>query len=141
MTADSLPVMVDNGAKLPTRGTERAAGLDLYSVGNYTLWPLRPVRIRTGIAVQLPPSTVGQIWPRSGLGGKGVHLLGGVADEDFRGFWTVIAVLLRWRPLRIKDGDRVAQLLVVPILRPIPEEVHELSRTQRGDRGYGSTGR
>ena len=136
-----LPTKIDNGGQLPTRSTERAAGLDLYASHDCWLFPLVPTRIRIGVAAALPEGTVGQLWPRSGLGSRGFHVLGGVIDEDYRGFVGVLAVLLRWWPMRVRRGDRIAQLVICKIVYPEPEERPDLPITRRGSQAYGSSGR
>ena len=134
-------------AVLPTRGSAGAAGLDLYACleAPVTLQPGALERIPTGIAIALPgPDTVGLIFGRSGLGVKhGMTLSNsvGVIDSDYRGELQVGLCNVGSEPYTIQPGERFAQLVVMPVFTPIPVEVQELDGTDRGEGGFGSTGR
>jgi dUTP pyrophosphatase len=131
-------------ATLPTRATATAAGLDLYSVDGGNLSPGSSWLHDTGIAVQLPPGHVGLVCPRSGLANRhGITVLNapGVIDEDFRGAVGVILVNLGRESYTINPGDRIAQLLVVPIAMIEVDVVDKLGGTDRGAGGFGSSGR
>eukprot|EP00913_Durusdinium_trenchii_P004009 g3713.t1 len=124
-------------ARLPTRGSDQAAGLDLYSTIETLVPPGESVLIKTGLAVELPAGTYGRIAPRSSLAIRGIETGAGVVDRDFRG---EVKVLLRnWSDddLRVYKGDRVAQLVVERILEVGVNHVEDLSETQRGNRGFG----
>ena len=124
-------------ARLPTRGSDQAAGLDLYSTIETLVPPGESVLIKTGIAMELPTGTYGRIAPRSSLAIRGIETGAGVVDRDFRG---EVKVLLRnWSDddLRVYKGDRVAQLVVERILEVGVNHVEDLSETQRGSRGFG----
>ena len=97
----------------------------------------------TGLAVSLPPGHEGQVRPRSGLARRhGVSVLNapGTVDEDYRGEVMVLLVNLGMEPHRIERGDRIAQMVVAPVVRVRVEE-GDLDATARGDAGFGSTGR
>ena len=134
-------------AVLPTRGSAGAAGLDLYACleAPVTLQPGALERIPTGIAIALPgPDNVGLIFGRSGLGVKhGITLSNsvGVIDSDYRGELQVGLCNVGSEPYTIQPGERFAQLVVMPVFTPIPVEVQELDGTDRGEGGFGSTGR
>lgn len=134
-------------AKLPTRATDGAAGLDLYACIDepVTLEPRGLYKIPTGIAIALPDrNTVGLIFARSGLGVKhGVSLSNavGVIDSDYRGELQVGLCNLSGEPYTLSPGERFAQLVVLPVLTPEPEETDELCETERGAGGFGSTGK
>ena len=134
-------------AVLPTRGSAGAAGLDLYACleAPVTLQLGALERIPTGIAIALPgPDTVGLIFGRSGLGVKhGITLSNsvGVIDSDYRGELQVGLCNVGSEPYTIQPGERFAQLVVMPVFTPIPVEVQELDGTDRGEGGFGSTGR
>jgi dUTP pyrophosphatase len=140
-------------AMLPTRGSERAAGLDLFAWLNktedndspvYHLSPGHHILVLTGIAVEIPDGFEGQIRPRSGLALKhGITVLNapGTIDSDYRGEVGVILVNHGNRYHIINHGDRIAQLVVAPVTLAKVTEVEELSDTTRGEGGYGSTGR
>ena len=133
-------------AQAPTRATDGSAGLDLcaatsqptlISAGERRLMP-------TGISIALEKNTVGLVFARSGLAVKhGVSLSNGVGviDCDYRGEVKVGLVNLSKEDYVIEPGERIAQLVVVPILMPTPVLVDELDDTVRGDGGFGSTGR
>ena len=125
-----------SSAILPTRGSDGAAGLDLYAD---EMTDAYMVSVSTGIAVAIPHGSVGLVWPRSGLGwNRGVQVLGGVSDSDYRG--EVRVMLTGTAPLRINPGDRIAQLLIQPVSMCGVKEVSELPDTTRGVDGFGSTG-
>ena len=128
-------------AIIPTRGSEHAAGLDLYADHGDTINPGKRVLIGTGIAIALWPGTVGLIWPRSGLATRhGVDLLAGVVDADYRGEVRVALINHGAEPVDIEPGDRIAQLLIQPLAMVEVEEADELPETVRGKDGFGSTG-
>lgn len=140
-------------AKIPTKGSKYAAGYDLYAdnvkdLGCPEGWSLAinpgdTVKITTGIAIALPPITFGGIYPRSGLATKqGLAPANkvGVIDEDYRG--EIIVALHNHSniPQIIHQGDRIAQLIVQPYCDISFIEVDELSTTDRGEGGFGSSG-
>ena len=128
-------------ATIPTRGSEHAAGLDLYADHGDTINPGERALIGTGIAIALPLFTAGLIWPRSGLATKqGVDVLAGVVDADYRGEVRVALINHGAEPVDIEPGDRIAQLLIQPLAMVDVEEVDELPETVRGDGGFGHTG-
>ena len=146
---ESLEVMVartDDGARLPTRGSEYAAGWDLYSLEEYVVPFRKSVKLRTGLRVAIPVGYEGQVRARSSLGSKGLilpHSIGTI-DADYRG---ELFVLMTWigegESYRVKAGERIAQLLISPIPEISFKEVsiEQLGDTKRGDGGFGSTGR
>lgn len=125
------------GAKLPTRGTELAGGLDLYCHFDVLLKG-HPEKVPTGIAVEIPAGYVGLIQTRSSSALKGLTVFTTVVDADYRGelFITVKADDLTL----ITKGQRIAQLVLLPLPEFEPEWADELSETERGAGGYGSTG-
>ena len=146
---ESLEVMVartDDGARLPTRGSEYAAGWDLYSLEEYEVPFRKSVKLRTGLRVAIPVGYEGQVRARSSLGSKGLilpHSIGTI-DADYRG---ELFVLMTWigegESYRVNAGERIAQLLISPIPEVSFKEVsiEQLGDTKRGDGGFGSTGR
>lgn len=142
---------VDPSAKLPTYGSECAAGLDLYALEDVTLTPGRVHRVRTGIAIEVPPGFEAQVRPRSGLTSRGVFVEIGTIDSDYRGEVGVLMHAYVESPhygtnddrrcARVSAGDRIAQLVIAPVPRWRVVEVEALSETARGAGGYGSTGR
>lgn len=132
-------------AKEPTRGSVAAAGYDLYAATSYDieLPPHETVKIGTGIAIEIPDGYFGGIFARSGLATKkGLRPANsvGVIDSDYRG--EVIVALHNDSNLTqyIDAGERIAQLIIIPYENVTFEEVNDLSDTERGDGGFGSTG-
>lgn len=133
------------GAVLPTFGSEQAAGADLYACldAPVTIAPGQTAFIPTGLAMMLPEGYVGLICARSGMACKmGLAPANkvGVIDSDYRGEFLVALYNHGAESRTISHGDRIAQLVVVPVLHPFFEETDELSETLRGTGGFGSTG-
>jgi dUTP pyrophosphatase len=133
-------------AIVPRYMSEHAAGLDLSASieAPLTIAPGDRAAIPTGLAMAIPPGFEGQVRPRSGLARKhGVMLTNapGTIDADFRGEILILLVNGGREPVRIEPGDRIAQLVIAPIVQAQLEEVDELSETERGSGGFGSTGR
>ncbi|CEJ86210.1 Putative DUTP diphosphatase [[Torrubiella] hemipterigena] len=128
-------------ARLPTRGSDFAAGYDLYA-SKETVIPARgKALVSTDISIATPPSTYGRIAPRSGLAAK--HFIdtgAGVIDEDYRGEVKVLLFNHAETDFEIKEGDRIAQLVLERIATPAVVEVQELAESTRGAGGFGSTG-
>ncbi|MBI3557909.1 MAG: dUTP diphosphatase [Deltaproteobacteria bacterium] len=141
MTESLLVTRLNSEAKLPTRAHAGDAGLDLYSVSDITLAPREPVRIPTGVAMALPAGHVGLICDRSSLGSKGLRVLGGVVDAGYRGEVQVVLINLRNEPLTLAKGDKIAQMLILPVNLCGVEERKSLNDTTRSTGGFGSTGR
>lgn len=138
-------VIVDGGrvkkiARVPLRGSEGAAGWDLFAYERYLLGPV-PLLVRTGISLSVPRGYDAQIRPRSGLSAKGVHVALGTLDSDYRGEVFVTMWSLLTTAHQVEEGDRIAQLVVVKHEELEFVEVDELPPTKRGNAGHGSTGR
>lgn len=132
---------------LPAYATQHAAGMDLYAAIPadlvVTLAPGERVLVTTGIRLILPEGYEGQIRARSGLAVRhGIGILNGpgTIDSDYRG--VVQILLINWgeNPFEIARGDRIAQLVVAPVVRALPVRVDTYESTQRGENGFGSTG-
>lgn len=133
------------GAKLPTYGTAMAAGADLYAclTEPVILQPGERSIIPTGLAVELPPQVEIQVRPRSGIAIKhGVTVLNspGTIDADYRGEMGVMLINLGDKPFTITHGDRIAQMVVAVAPQVAFDWTDELSETERGTGGFGSTG-
>ena len=138
----SLPLKrLDAAAVLPTRAHPDDAGLDLYGLEDATLAPGEGALLRTGVAVAVPAGHVGLVCDRSSLARRGLKTAGGVIDAGYRGELGVVVWNLSREPQSVRRGERIAQLLVIPIAVPAPTEVSELDATARGAGGFGSTGR
>lgn len=130
-------------AILPHYAHENDAGLDLFSLEDVTLVPGDSQLIHTGIAIELPPGTEGQVRPRSGLALKHqITVLNtpGTIDAGYRGEVGVILINHGKEPFQVTSGMKIAQLVITPVLRVTVEPVNELSDTSRGESGFGSTG-
>jgi len=130
---------------LPRYQTDGAAGMDLLADidGEWTLAPMERRAIPTGLALALPPGFEGQVRPRSGLALKsGVTCLNspGTIDSDYRGEVQVILANLSATPFTLRRGERIAQLVLAPVVRAALVEVEVLPVTTRGGGGFGSTG-
>lgn len=136
-----------DGATLPTRATDGSAGLDLYACidAPVKIEPHKCVQIPSGIAVALPDKNCAAfVFARSGLARKhGIAPVNavGVIDSDYRGEIIVGLVNHFDESYVIEPGDRVAQLVIMPVFTPETEEVSKLDETLRGDKGFGSSGR
>lgn len=143
-------------SKVPTRGSEYAAGYDLYaenvplekdslnSEHDIQVLPGKTLKVGTGIAVELPKGTFGAIYARSGLGIKhGIVPANcvGIIDEDYRGEIVVALHNHSNKPFVFKFGDRIAQLVIQPYIETDIRIISELSDTERGNGGFGSTGK
>jgi len=140
-----LPIKrLDPGLPLPTYAHVGDAGLDLRSAIDVVLQPLERALVPTGIAVAIPAGHAGFVQPRSGLAlnfGLSFPNTPGLIDSHYRGEVKVILVNLdACEPVRIARGDRIAQLVVQPVLTCEPIEVDDLEATARGEGGFGSTG-
>lgn len=134
------------GAVLPTYGSAQAAGADLYACldAPLTIAPGQTVFVPTGLAMEVPQGCAGLIYARSGLACKrGLAPANkvGVVDSDYRGEILVALHNHGAETQEIAPGERIAQMLITPVLTPPYEEVQALSDTPRSGGGFGSTGR
>jgi dUTP pyrophosphatase len=138
--------MPNNSLALPSYATAASAGVDLCAdlIEPLTVNPGENVKIPTGLAIELPSQNmVALVFARSGLASRsGIGLTNGVGviDSDYRGEIQVLMQNLGFQPVTIKPGDRIAQMLFMPVLHALFEEVTELQNTPRGSGGFGSTG-
>ena len=135
----------DNDLPLPRYMTPQAAGMDISAAVDapLTLAPGKIALIPTGFAMALPSGYEAQIRPRSGLAvkhGIGIVNAPGTIDSDYRGELKVLMVNLGSEPVTIGRGDRIAQLLVAPVTRASFVETEDLTASERGEGGFGSTG-
>lgn len=138
--------LLKEGAKLPTYGTREAAGADLYACleESVTIAPGESAFIPTGIALEVPRGCAGLIYARSGMACKrGVAPANkvGVVDSDYRGPITVVLYNHGNEPQTICHGERIAQMIITPVLTPAYIEADELTDTVRDASGFGSTGK
>lgn len=146
----SIPVKVEvkrlphgQGLPLPAYATSGAAGMDVVSAEDVTLAPGGRHAVATGFALAIPQGYEIQVRPRSGLAlkhGITVPNTPGTIDSDYRGELKVILINHGSEPFVIARGDRVAQLVLAPVVQAAWHEVAELDATERGEGGFGSTG-
>ena len=137
---------LNENAILPTYGSAEAAGADLYACmeESVTVQPGEVAWISTGIALEVPKGCAGLIYARSSLGAKrGLAPANkvGVIDSDYRGEVKVVLLNHSNVPQSVAPGERIAQLVITPVLTPAYEEVEDLTDTTRGTGGFGSTGK
>ena len=131
---------LDARAILPRRGSALAAGLDLCSIEDTELQPKQRAKVRTGLAVAIPPGFYGRVAPRSGLAAKnGLDVLAGVIDSDYRGEICCILYNTGDEPIALPAGSKICQLIVEQIITPEATWVADLDQTARGVGGFGST--
>lgn len=134
--------LLSEAAKTPTKGTDQAAGYDLYAAQNAEIDPLKRALIKTNISIAIPKGYYGRIAPRSGLAYKnGIDVMAGVIDSDYRGDVGVILYNTGVDVFNIKQGDRIAQLIIEKCHVADWDLVEDLSDTDRGEGGYGHTGK
>jgi len=163
-----LKVKLMDGAPLPRHAKPGDAGMDLTTREKVSLAPGETVTVGTGVAVEIPDGYVGLVFPRSGLGARGINLSNcvGVIDSGYRGEIKVplhnnhhvdnvlvnmgedvfgaefpLRVKLKGESMTVERGERVAQLVVVPVVQVECMQVDELSDSERGSGGFGSSGR
>jgi dUTP pyrophosphatase len=143
--------LVEPGAKLPTKMTAGSAGFDLYSAESVEIPPTRcepdgraevgRALVSTGLVIELPPGTVGRVASRSGLSTKAnVETGAGWIDSDYRGMVKVELKNFSSKPYKVNAGDRIAQLVVLPLVEVEVRVVTDVRETSRGGGGFGSTG-
>lgn len=134
-------VKIHEAAIVPTYGTPLAAGFDLYAVEDVTLIPGESRLIKTGLKMEIPEGFELQVRPRSGMSLKTTFRVAnapGTVDSDYRGEVCIIGE--SHKHYKVSKGDRVAQGVIAPIFQAVFEVTEELSDTDRGSEGFGSTG-
>jgi len=143
--AIELPMVLDAGAKVPTYAHDTDAAADLYALEDVTLeGNTKGNKIRTGVKIQLPESWLALIIPRSSIGAKTPLRLSnsvGLIDSGYRGELGVLYDNTSDEPYDIKAGDRIAQLLIMPSYRFQPKVVDVLASSDRGETGFGDSGK
>ena len=141
MICNVIKIVLDNGAIAPTRGHTWDAGLDLYAKEGGVLRPGFHEVFDTGVHVQIPEGYYGEIRSRSGLMVNHHVVTDGTIDAHYTGSIKVKLFNLGNREYKVQAGDKIAQLVIVPCLLPRLELVGSLEETDRGENGFGSTGR
>lgn len=141
-----MKVKLEPGAIMPTRAHSTDAGLDLYAMEGKVIWPDCKVGdgqvFDTGVHLEIPHGYYGKVESKSGLNmNNGIVSCGGVIDEGYTGSIKVKLYNLGTRGYAVRKGDKIAQLVIQPYAAPELELAEELEETERGDNGFGSTGR
>lgn len=127
-------------AIIPKRGSEGAAGYDLFTPEKFTIEAGERKLVKVGIATEFYPWVQAQIWPRSGLAFKaGIDVLAGLVDSDFRGEIGVVLINLGEHDVTFYAGEAIAQIVFMPVTHGVVEGVGQISETVRGAGGFGST--
>ena len=136
-----MKVMLDKGATMPTRGHCTDAGLDLYAREEQVVPARESAKFDTGVHIELPPNTVGFLKSKSGLNVNHGITSEGVIDVGYTGSIVVKLYNHSGYDYHVKKGDKISQLVILPIITPEPELATKLDKTERGNNGFGSTGR
>jgi dUTP pyrophosphatase len=132
---------IDKKVELPSYLYESDVGFDLRANESIKLFPGEQKEVKTGIIIEIPEGCVGLIRDRAGIVTKmGVHTAAGTFDPGFRGEVSIFLINLSEETRYIEQGMRIAQMIIIPVIKPKIIEVKELSDTQRGNKGFGSTG-
>jgi dUTP pyrophosphatase len=127
-------------ATLPTRAHPEDAGLDLYADEDVSFKPGQVFVVATNVAMEIEPGYVGLVRDRSSISKSGLKTTAGVVDAGYRGSLDVVFINLSGEHGCIKKGQKIAQLLLIPVATPVVREVTALSGTARGVKGFGSSG-
>lgn len=136
-----MKITLDKNAIVPTRAHTTDAGLDLYAMEDQIVPAKESAIFDTGVHIQLPPNTVGFLKSKSGLNVKYGLTSEGVIDEGYTGSIVVKLYNHSGYDYKVTRGDKISQLVILPILTPDIEIVESLPKTERGSGGFGSTGR
>lgn len=142
-TRITIPIALEPGIEPPTYASDGAAGLDLRAAEDVELQPMERKLVPTGVRIAIPDGYEAQVRPRSGLAVKhGVTIVNspGTIDSDYRGQIQIILINLGQDVVRFNRGERIAQLVVAPVVRARLVVVKSLEETDRGEGGFGSTG-
>lgn len=136
-----MRIKLDEGAYMPTRAHTTDAGMDLYAMETQVVPAKESAKFDTGVHIELPHGTVGMLKSKSGLNVKYGITSEGVIDVGYTG--SIVAKLYNHsgRDYTVNAGDKITQLVIMPIITPVLELVDELDATERGANGFGSSGR
>lgn len=128
-------------AKLPNYAHPGDVGMDLYAMETVTIAPMEHYRFWHGFAMEFPEGYVAKVFDKSSISKAGFKQLGGVFDAGYRGEYNTHLVNLSSEPYTFEEGDKVAQLIIIPVAIAELEEAGTLSESARGEGAFGSTGR
>lgn len=137
----TMKIKLDEGAKMPTRAHQKDAGLDLYAREMQIVPAKESAVFDTGVHIELPDNTVGMLKSKSGLNKHHGITSEGVIDEGYTGSIEVKLYNHSGYDYTVNEGDKISQLVIMPILTPELEQVDELGESERGSGGFGSTGK
>ena len=140
MTEMKMKVMIDPGAKMPTRAHPADAGVDLYSRESWCIMPGMAHSFDTGVHMAIPAGYVGMVKSKSGLNVKSGLTSEGVIDSGYTGSIVVKLYNHGKNPVMIEPGQKISQLVIMPIITPELTLVDSMEDTERGNGGFGSTG-
>ena len=132
---------LNENAKLPQYYHPGDVGMDLFALETVTLKPMERHIFYHGFALEFPEGFAAIVKDKSGVAKSGLHTMGGVYDAGFRGEYNTQLINLSAEPYTVEAGDKIAQLIIYPIVIAELEEVSELSESARGTGNFGSTGR
>jgi len=136
-----VKITLDEGAVMPQRAHKQDAGLDLFSREDRAILDGDSAVFDTGVHIELPPGTFGQLFSKSGLNvNYNIVSCGGTIDEGYTGSIHVKLYNLGKKPYMIRKGQKICQLVIMPCLKPDLEIVNRLEDTERGEKGFGSSG-
>lgn len=136
-----MKIKLEPWAIMPTRAHDTDAGMDLYAAEDRVVMAHSSATFDTGVHVQLPPLTAGMLKSKSGLNVKHNITSDGVIDVGYTGSICVKLYNHGFDNYQVRKGDKISQLVIVPVIIPDLEVVDKLEETERGDNGFGSTGR
>lgn len=128
-------------AKIPTRGNPSDAGLDVFSDEDMIIPAQAKANIKTGIRIAIPQNCVGLIWDKGGMANNGIHTIAGVIDAGYRGEVIILLYNLNNENYQIKQGQKIAQLIIQKFEAPEISEEKIDTNTERGEGRFGSTGK
>lgn len=132
---------LSDDATMPAKDDTADAGIDVFTNESYTLKPGEMHAFSTGISTEFPEGYVALLWDRSGMGVNGIHRLAGVIDSGYRGEWKVMLINLSDAPYEVQAGDKIVQCVLQKYEEPEILESKELVASERGEKGFGSSGR
>ena len=134
--------LLSSNSKIPTKSRGDDAGYDLYATDEYIIKPMERALVKTGISLEIPSGYYGHISDRSGMAlKKGAHCLGKIVDPSFRGEIGVIILNTdMYEPIKIQSGDRIAQMVFKKYENVSFVKSSDLEKTERDEKGYGSSG-
>ncbi len=131
---------IARGAEIPFYAYKSDVGFDLRANETIELFPGEQKKVRTGLILEIPQGYVGFIRDRAGIVTKmGIHTSAGTFDPEFRGEVSILLVNLSEETASIEKGMKIAQMIIIPVIKPKIIEVKKLSETERGEKSFGST--